>query len=65
MNNIERIKGVLDQHGLDAMLVTGMSTRRYASGFPSSAGALIVTKTDAYFFVDSCARARPRPNWRR
>ena len=51
-NNIERIKGVLDQHGLDAMLVTGMSTRRYASGFPSSAGALIVTKTDAYFFVD-------------
>lgn len=52
MNNIERIKAVLGEYDLDAMLVTGMSTRRYATGFPSSAGALIVTKQDAFFFVD-------------
>lgn len=53
MNNLERIKAALSEHGLDAMLITGMSTRRYATGFPSSAGAVIVTKGGAYFFVDS------------
>lgn len=52
MNNIERIKSVLGEFDLDAMLVTGMSTRRYATDFPSSAGALIVTRQDAFFFVD-------------
>lgn len=53
MNNIERIKSALSEYSLDAMLVTGMSTRRYSTGFPSSAGALIVTHSGAYFFVDS------------
>jgi len=53
MNNLPRIQAALDSHNLDAMLVTGMSTRRYATGFPSTAGTVFVTKKGAYFFVDS------------
>lgn len=53
MNNLERIRAALSEFDLDAMLITGMSTRRYATGFPSSAGAVFVTQSGAYFFVDS------------
>ena len=52
-NTLERIRAALSEHELDAMLITGMSTRRYATGFPSSAGAVFVTKNGAFFFVDS------------
>ncbi len=53
MSNLDRIQAVLTEYELDAMMVTGMSTRRYATGFPSSAGVTIVTKQGSYFFVDS------------
>ena len=36
-----------------AMLVTNQVNRLYATGFSSSAGALLVTENDAWFFVDS------------
>ena len=35
------------------MLITGDSNRRYASGFRSTAGKVLVTKSEAWFFVDS------------
>ena len=35
------------------MLVTGGASRLFATGFPSSAGALLVSPDDAWFFVDS------------
>ena len=43
----------LERFGLDAVLVTGESNRRYVTGFPSSAGAALVTKKRAYFFTDA------------
>lgn len=35
------------------MLITSMVNRRYATGFPSSAGAAVITKDTSYFFTDS------------
>jgi len=53
MTNIQRIRQALPEYSCDAMLVTGGPGRFFATGFPSSAGALLVTQGDAWFFVDS------------
>jgi len=37
----------------DAILLTGPINRRWATGFSSSAGALVVTKTESVFITDS------------
>ena len=37
----------------DAMMVTGPASRLYATGFFSSAGVLIITTEDAWFFTDT------------
>ena len=44
---------LLGEYGLDALLVTGESDRRYVTGFPSSDGAAVITKQGAWFFTDS------------
>ena len=53
MNNIERIKRALSEYRLDAIIVTDPVNRLFATGFHSSAGALLVTQRDARFFTDS------------
>lgn len=53
MNNFDRIRQELGTWGLDAMLVTSPSNRKYAADFSSTAGMALVTKDKAYFFVDS------------
>jgi len=53
MNNIERIRQTLPQYNCDAMLITSQINRLFATGFSSSAGILIVTGDDAWYFVDS------------
>jgi len=53
LNKIERIKQALSGQEFDAMMVTGPASRLYATGFPSSAGVLLVTASDAWFFTDS------------
>ena len=53
MNNIEKIRQALPEYGCESMLVTGAASRRFATGFSSSAGALLVAARDAWFFVDS------------
>ena len=35
-----------------AVLLTGAATRRYVTGFPSSAGAVLVTPQGGWFFID-------------
>ncbi len=35
-----------------ALLLTGAATRRYVTGFPSSAGAVLITRQGGQFFVD-------------
>lgn len=53
MNNFSRLRERLPDHGLDAMLVTSEVSRRYVTGFHSTAGVALVTGTRSFFFTDS------------
>ena len=53
MNHFAAIQGKLEEYGLDAMLVTSPSNRKYATDFPSSAGMALVTRKETFFFIDS------------
>ena len=55
MNHFKKIAGVLEAHGLDAVLLTCEANRFYASGFHSSGtdGVAIVTRNRNYYFTDS------------
>ena len=53
MNHLEPIKAAVKAAEFDALLITSPSNRRYATGFPSTAGMALVTGEDAWFFVDS------------
>lgn len=48
-----KISAALPEYGLDAVLLTGLSNRRYATGFPSTGGFVIVTRDRSFFFTDS------------
>jgi len=52
MNNIKRLKTIITELGCDALLITNQINRLFATGFKSSAGALIVTEKDAWFIID-------------
>ena len=53
MNNIEKIRQAMPEYKCSAMLIINPVNRLFSTGFSSSAGALIVTEKDAYFFTDS------------
>jgi len=53
MNRIPEIIAALPKYDIDAMLLTGAVNRRWATGFPSSAGVLVVTPTESVFVIDS------------
>jgi len=39
--------------GIDAVMITSKENRRYYTGFPSSAGVLLLVGENAYFIIDS------------
>ena len=53
LNNIARIQRALTQTHLDAILLNDENDRRFATGFPSSDGAVIVTVHQAFFITDA------------
>ena len=53
MSNLERLKNRIAAEGLDAVLLMDSYNRHFATGFHSSAGAVIVTAKDAWFITDS------------
>ena len=53
MNNIQRIRQVIPEYKCDAMLIVNQVNRLFATGFSSSAGALLITDNNAWFFTDS------------
>jgi len=53
MSRIPDIRDVLGTLELDAILLTSPINRRWATGFPASAGALVVTETESVFITDS------------
>lgn len=52
MSNLKRLQQSIAASGLDAMLLIDPKNRFYVTGFHSSAGAVIVTREDAWFFTD-------------
>jgi len=53
MNSIEKIRSGFGAYEIDALLITSPENRRYASGFHSTDGVVLITKDSAYLFVDS------------
>ena len=53
MNRFEQIAQKLPQYGLDALLILSGPNRLYATRFPSTAGAVLVTERESFFFTDS------------
>jgi len=53
MNNIVRLRNALCETDMEALLITDPINRLFATGFKSSAGALLITKKDAWFVIDS------------
>ena len=49
---IGQIRAALAAHGLDAIALTDEKTRRYATGFHSTAGAVYVSAKQAVFYTD-------------
>lgn len=53
MSRFQKIADQLESFGLDAMLITSTPNRLYATGFASSDGSAVVTRSGSYFFIDS------------
>ncbi|MGL5530973.1 MAG: M24 family metallopeptidase [Culicoidibacterales bacterium] len=51
-NRIEAIQNYLTKHNYDAYYTENQYNRRYLSGFTGTTGAVLITKTDAYFITD-------------
>ncbi len=49
---IEKLLGLLEENGLEALYVTGPENRLYLSGFSGSSGALFITREAQYLMVD-------------
>jgi len=53
MSNIQRIRQELPKFKCDAILVLNQINRLFATGFSSSAGCLLITADNAWYFTDS------------
>ncbi|MDR0906845.1 MAG: Xaa-Pro peptidase family protein [Oscillospiraceae bacterium] len=53
MNFIEKLQKNVAEAEFDALLITSDINRRYATGFPSSAGVAIIAADGAWFFTDT------------
>lgn len=49
---VSKLRKVLQELGLDAMLITSGYNRRYLSGFTGSSGYVLVTGDDSYLLTD-------------
>jgi len=53
MNHIEEIRAAMESAPFDALLLLSPFNRRYATGFPASDGAVLLTKTGCRYYTDS------------
>lgn len=49
---LAKLRTVLEEKGIDALLITNEYNRRYMTGFTGTAGVAIVSKNDAVFITD-------------
>ncbi len=53
MSKVEAIQAKLAENDLDAVILRNPKNRFYATGFISSEGTVLITRTACYYFVDS------------
>jgi len=53
MSNINRIRQAMPEYGCNAMLILNQVNRLFATGFSSSAGVLLISEDNAWYFTDS------------
>ena len=53
MDNIEKIRQELNKQEYEALMITNPVSRLFAAGFVSSAGLVLITEHDAWYFTDS------------
>lgn len=51
-NRLDQARGVLQEHNLDALLITGAENRFYLSGFSGTSGVLLVSSAGAWLLTD-------------
>jgi Xaa-Pro aminopeptidase len=54
------VRGLLDEHDVDGLLVTNLTNVRYLTGFSGTNGQVLVTRSTAVFLVDPRYDARAR-----
>lgn len=52
MSRLNQLRQQLNEHNLDAMLITSAVNRQYITGFTGTAGAAVVTNDQAFFITD-------------
>ncbi|MEK3881566.1 Xaa-Pro peptidase family protein [Paenibacillus sp. PL2-23] len=52
MERVQRLRGLLDENGLEALLIASPYNRRYITGFTGSAGYALITSGASYFLTD-------------
>lgn len=52
MKRVERLRKLLEENNLDALLIASPYNRRYISGFTGSAGYVLITSQGNYFLTD-------------
>ncbi|MCF6137864.1 M24 family metallopeptidase [Pseudalkalibacillus berkeleyi] len=52
MNRIERLRSLFSENGIDGMLITSASNRRYMSTFTGSSGVVLISSKEAKLITD-------------
>ncbi len=52
MGKLEKVREAMNESGLDGMLITNPTNRRYMSGFTGSEGVLLISQHEAKIIVD-------------
>ena len=52
MMKLEKLRVALEEHGVNALLITNDYSRRYMTDFTGTAGVAMVSKNDAVFITD-------------
>ena len=51
-SRLDKLRTLFSEHGIDAILISSATNRRYLSGFVGSAGYLLITENDQVLYTD-------------
>ena len=53
MSNLEKMRSILQDGKVDALLLTSQVSRLYASGYDVAEGVAVIGKQESFYFTDS------------